>query len=164
MGESEGSALVERAREALAGRLPGIIVWQEREPKQTRLIFPAETGSDYRIVALVRHDGTRVDVLAELVADPELRFWRHPLRAADGEGVESLAARLGDVLAPLLSRPTRIRQSRGLLTWRFTCELPGEEGLFPLRGRRRPRLLGKVPRAPQGERLHHGLGGKWRGG
>lgn len=161
MSAADAGVVIEQLRAELAASVPGLVVWQEKEPRRTRLIFPAGNGSDYRIVLFVGHGGGRAEVVAELVADPDRRFWRHRVRASR-TGAEPLATRLLRIVVPLLAGPSRIRQTRGLLAWRFTCEL--KDGTLSVPGTRAPRLLRRVPSAPEGERVFRASGAKRRSG
>ena len=149
---SAPTAFLDELRSRLSDAIPGLIVWQEREgARETRLIFPAAPGSDYRFTAFVRDRLDRVAIQAELVRDAEPRFWRHTLDAPDAA---ALADRVLAVLVPLLAGPSEIRQRRGLFAWSFVCDVPGD-GVGPLPGVRRLRGVGRAPPVAAAEAVYH---------
>ncbi len=124
-----------RLRERVTALGPGPCV-EERHPGYVRLRFPLPPGSEYAFAADVYDGLENLELTAELPraeGEAPFCFWVLALERMGAGPFEEMLASFERSLVALLRHPTRIRQTRKLLSWSFRCEY-FDEGWIGLGG------------------------------
>jgi hypothetical protein len=120
--------LVDQTAAFIRGILPTEAVTIVADADATRLELPSAPGAEYSFQLWCYADGER-NIHADLIADPEQRFWYHPfeLEDFDRDPVKVAAATERELLL-LVSRRTRVRINRGWVFWNFVLEAETASG------------------------------------
>jgi hypothetical protein len=96
-------------------------------PEWSQLSLPSAPGAQYNFEIHVYTDG-EPQICARLLNDDANRyFWYHPFEVPDFGSVEERDKGFFEALELLVTRPSRIRQSKGLFLCRFVCEVLDSE-------------------------------------
>jgi hypothetical protein len=136
--------VIDATRALLRALLPTAPIEERGNSERLTFVLPWPAGGDYRIAATV--EGEEASLSAERRgATAGEYFWYHPFEDADFRGVGALYAAFHRELEILVSHPTRVIQSRRLLSWEFGCEYESTAGWQRLYGHAVMRWNGGVP-------------------
>lgn len=135
---------------------PGVPVTEARHEGWTRLELSADAEADYSFSVAVYHDLEDLQLAADPAGTSEaVHFWCLPLERYDFSDFSEMLEVLKRHLRRILRHPTRIRQTRGWITWTFECEVM--EGEWKrLYGHTCLRSMSDVPPLEGRERVYHG--------
>jgi hypothetical protein len=92
-------------------------------PDWSQLSLPSAPGAEYRFEIHVYADGEPQICARLLNDDTDQYFWYHPFEVPDFGSVDERDKGFFEALQLLVTKPSRIRQSKGLFLCRFVCEI-----------------------------------------
>ncbi len=119
----EQTEAIERTEAFLRAQLGMHARFQPGGPEWSQLSLPPAPDAEYTFEIHVYEDG-EPQICARLLNDDSDRyFWYHPFEVPDFGSVDERDSGFFEALELLVTKPSRIRQSKGWFLCRFICEV-----------------------------------------
>ncbi|SRR5258705_7480577 len=119
----EQTEAIKRTEAFLRAQLGVDVHFRPGGPEWSQLSLPPAPDAEYSFEIHVYADG-EPQICARLINhDASRYFWYHPFEVPDFGSVDARDKGFFEALELLVTRPSRIRQSKGLFLCRFVCEV-----------------------------------------
>lgn len=128
------SSLIDLIRDFVGVRLPGHEIRILRQDDHEKLMLPVPPAARIQY-GVGSYSKGQAAIIAEVPGQSaDAFFWHLPVEDFSSADDQGMADTLIGELDKLIHCPSRVRQKRGWILWRFICEVKGKTRWHPLGG------------------------------